>query len=169
MGYYAIMEHGASLRSRYTHLAGPVAVARGDRMEAGAFIGKLGSSGQSTGPHLGFAVLVKGADASWKGTDPLPFLAKGCEPLVLEAIGAAVLSNNLDGLRNLLALKPDLSHKLSDGSLPLESVLVMGNCEAARILVEAGADPRQRTDSGKSILDLARESGNKALISILSR
>jgi ankyrin repeat protein len=45
----------------------------------------------------------------------------------------------------------------------------MGNCEAARILVEAGADPRQRTDSGKSILDLARESGNKALISILSR
>lgn len=169
LGYYAVLEHDAGIRTRYTHLAAAVSMPLGTKMERGQTLGAVGSSGMSTGPHLGFAVLVASSRDAWAFTDPMPYLARLSPVLVLSAIGQATLSNRLDELSGLLALKPDLNRSLPDGSLALESVLVMGNCEAARLLVAAGADPGIRTKSGKTILELARESGNKTLVSILSR
>src|SRR5205823_857113 len=56
-GNYVAIEHGAGEYSMYLHLApASVRVAVGDRVKAGDIIGKLGSSGNSTEPHLHFQV-----------------------------------------------------------------------------------------------------------------
>jgi murein DD-endopeptidase MepM/ murein hydrolase activator NlpD len=56
-GNYAMIDHGKSEYSFYAHLQpGSVRVHKGDRVKAGDVIGKLGSSGNSTEPHLHFHV-----------------------------------------------------------------------------------------------------------------
>ncbi len=59
-GYGKLVEvnHGTS-RSRYGHLS-VIHVKPGQRVERGALIGKVGSTGISTGPHLHFEYLRKG-------------------------------------------------------------------------------------------------------------
>jgi murein DD-endopeptidase MepM/ murein hydrolase activator NlpD len=56
-GNYVMIDHGQSEYSLYAHLqAGSVRVKVGDQVKAGDVIGKLGSSGNSTEPHLHFQV-----------------------------------------------------------------------------------------------------------------
>ena len=56
-GNYVMIDHGKSEYSFYAHLQpGSVRVHKGDRVKAGDVIGKLGSSGNSTEPHLHFHV-----------------------------------------------------------------------------------------------------------------
>jgi murein DD-endopeptidase MepM/ murein hydrolase activator NlpD len=52
-GLHVIIDHGGGLQSLYGHLA-TVAVLDGDAVTAGEVIGAVGSSGNSTGPHLHF-------------------------------------------------------------------------------------------------------------------
>lgn len=59
-GNYVMIDHGNSEYSLYAHLQpGSVPVHVGDRVKAGEVIGKLGSSGNSTEPHLHFHVCDK--------------------------------------------------------------------------------------------------------------
>jgi murein DD-endopeptidase MepM/ murein hydrolase activator NlpD len=56
-GNYVMIDHSKSEYSFYAHLQpGSVHVHKGDRVKAGDVIGKLGSSGNSTEPHLHFHV-----------------------------------------------------------------------------------------------------------------
>ncbi|PYK42161.1 MAG: hypothetical protein DME46_12165, partial [Verrucomicrobia bacterium] len=56
-GNYVMIDHGKGEYSFYAHLQpGSVRVHKGDRVKAGDVIGKLGSSGNSTEPHLHFHV-----------------------------------------------------------------------------------------------------------------
>ena len=56
-GNYVMIDHGKSEYSFYAHLQpGSVRVHKGDRAKAGDVIGKLGSSGNSSEPHLHFHV-----------------------------------------------------------------------------------------------------------------
>lgn len=62
-GNYVMIDHGNSEYSLYAHLKpGSVRVKVGDRVAAGTPLGKLGSSGNSTEPHLHFQV-CDGPDA----------------------------------------------------------------------------------------------------------
>lgn len=79
-GNYVVIDHGDGLTTLYGHMRkGSVAVSAGQSVEAGETIGQVGSSGQSTGPHLHFTVRVHGQpvetfldpDAWW--VDPLPY------------------------------------------------------------------------------------------------
>ncbi|MEO6093887.1 MAG: M23 family metallopeptidase [Novosphingobium sp.] len=64
-GNYIRIEHGSGLSTGYAHLS-RIAVRPGDRVEARAVIGNVGSSGLSTGPHLHYEVFRDG-----KSIDPL--------------------------------------------------------------------------------------------------
>ena len=56
-GNHVIIDHGGAEYSVYAHLVpGGVRVKVGERVAAGAPIGRLGSSGNSTEPHLHFQV-----------------------------------------------------------------------------------------------------------------
>ena len=68
-GYGNVVEisHGAGTTTRYAHLHKIAnGIKKGSRVEAGDIIGQVGSTGNSTGPHLHYEVRVNG-----KATDPL--------------------------------------------------------------------------------------------------
>ena len=72
-GNYVMIDHGNSEYSLYAHLKpGSVRVKVGDRVAAGTPLGKLGSSGNSTEPHLHFQV-CDAADALACAGIPIEF------------------------------------------------------------------------------------------------
>jgi murein DD-endopeptidase MepM/ murein hydrolase activator NlpD len=56
-GYQVWIAHGSGLYTTYNHLSA-VSVGRGQGVGGGQIIGRLGNSGNSTGPHLHFEVWV---------------------------------------------------------------------------------------------------------------
>ena len=72
-GYGKMVEidHGNGLVTRYGHLS-ETDVDVGDTVRAGAVVGRLGSTGRSTGPHLHYEVRVKG-----EAVDPQKYLDAG--------------------------------------------------------------------------------------------
>ena len=69
-GNLVTIAHGNGTTTRYAHL-GAALVHPGDRITGGEVIGRIGSTGLSTGPHLHFEVLVDG-----QFHDPAPWLAR---------------------------------------------------------------------------------------------
>ncbi|MGH9886893.1 MAG: M23 family metallopeptidase, partial [bacterium] len=67
-GNLVTLRHDNGFETRYAHLSS-VDVKVGDRVEAGSGLGKVGSTGYSTGPHLHFEVRHDG-----KAIDPAPLL-----------------------------------------------------------------------------------------------
>jgi murein DD-endopeptidase MepM/ murein hydrolase activator NlpD len=59
-GMLVVLRHGAGMTSWYAHLS-RIAVRRGQCVAAGAPIGRVGSTGRSTGPHLHFELRLRGA------------------------------------------------------------------------------------------------------------
>jgi murein DD-endopeptidase MepM/ murein hydrolase activator NlpD len=65
------IDHGNGLTTRYAHLSS-VDVHVGQSVKSGQVLGKVGSSGRSTGPHLHYETRVKG-----EAVDPQKFLRAG--------------------------------------------------------------------------------------------
>lgn len=73
-GRSVIIDHGWRVATVYTHLSS-VSVREGDHVEAGDRIGRLGSTGAVTGPHLHFELRLGGA-----AVDPLDYVAPWPQP-----------------------------------------------------------------------------------------
>jgi murein DD-endopeptidase MepM/ murein hydrolase activator NlpD len=58
-GKYIVIQHGDTWASLYGHLSSVTAVLRSS-VQSGTLIGKVGSTGQSTGPHLHFELRQNG-------------------------------------------------------------------------------------------------------------
>jgi TP901 family phage tail tape measure protein len=58
-GVHAFINHAGERQSRYAHLSA-LAVGAGDVVRAGQMIGRVGSTGNSTGPHLHYEDLIGG-------------------------------------------------------------------------------------------------------------
>ncbi len=71
------IDHGNGVVTRYGHLDS-IAVRVGDNIAAGAKIGRVGSTGRSTGPHLHYEIRLDG-----EPVDPMRFLAAGKEVTAL--------------------------------------------------------------------------------------
>ncbi len=57
LGTHVIIDHGNLLSSTYAHLDS-LNVERDDEVEMGTFLGMMGDTGQSSGPHLHFEIRV---------------------------------------------------------------------------------------------------------------
>jgi murein DD-endopeptidase MepM/ murein hydrolase activator NlpD len=60
LGRMVSVAHGGGTRTLYGHLSS-VAVRRGERVATGSLLGRVGSTGLSTGPHLHFELRLRGA------------------------------------------------------------------------------------------------------------
>lgn len=67
-GLVLIIDHGYNIVSKYGHNSA-ILVKKGDRVQRGQPIAKIGSSGRSTGPHLHYQVEVNG-----RPVNPLKFI-----------------------------------------------------------------------------------------------
>jgi murein DD-endopeptidase MepM/ murein hydrolase activator NlpD len=67
-GLAIVVQHGGGVRSLYAHLS-TVEVSAGQRISGRDVIGRSGSTGNATGPHLHFEVLRDGF-----AVDPVPLL-----------------------------------------------------------------------------------------------
>lgn len=82
-GYHVQILHDNGYSSFYMHMKSKACVSVGQTVKQGQVIGYVGSTGDSTGPHLDFRVLV-GTNPNWKNTqygrggtvDPLKFTYK---------------------------------------------------------------------------------------------
>jgi len=70
-GNFVQIDHGDGLVTRYGHMS-VIAVNKGDAVVAGQQIGKVGSTGRSTGPHLHFEVLQDN-----KPQNPVSYISGG--------------------------------------------------------------------------------------------
>lgn len=61
-GNYVTIEHDGGIKTRYAHLSAYGEYQVGETVNAGDIVGKVGSTGRSTGPHLHFEMLA--ADGS---------------------------------------------------------------------------------------------------------
>ncbi len=58
-GKVVFVDHGYGVSTRYGHLSG-IDVTAGQRVQRGEIVGRVGSTGRSTGPHLHYEVLLAG-------------------------------------------------------------------------------------------------------------
>jgi murein DD-endopeptidase MepM/ murein hydrolase activator NlpD len=65
------IDHGNGIVTRYGHLS-EISVAVGDKLRKGDILGRVGSTGRSTGPHLHYEVRVDG-----EPVDPMRFIKPG--------------------------------------------------------------------------------------------
>ena len=76
-GFYIDIAHGNNIYTRFGHLKELPDLSAGQTVSAGKQIGKVGSTGDSTGPHLHFEVFEKTFSSGktvWKKLDPLQWL-----------------------------------------------------------------------------------------------
>jgi murein DD-endopeptidase MepM/ murein hydrolase activator NlpD len=67
-GHHVIVDHGNGLQTLYGHMT-DIYVQSGDKVSRGQIIGRMGSTGRSTGTHLHFEVRESG-----RLVNPLPYL-----------------------------------------------------------------------------------------------
>jgi len=84
-GWYVEINHGGGITTRYCHQVHEPYVHVGDHVVAGQVIGQVGSTGNSSAPHLHFEVHV-GVPAGVGGSnadavDPIPFMIDRGVPL----------------------------------------------------------------------------------------
>jgi murein DD-endopeptidase MepM/ murein hydrolase activator NlpD len=80
-GWFVDILHANNVITRYCHLLSQPRVNVTDMVQAGQVIGQVGSSGDSSGPHLHFEVHLGGDRGATGATDPVPFMLIRGAPL----------------------------------------------------------------------------------------
>lgn len=100
-GYWVVVQQDDGTVAKYMHMQkGSLAVKAGQTISAGATLGKVGTTGQSTGNHLHFQVEQKG-----KAVDPIAYLKK---------LGSSVSSSIAEQQQSIDKAKSELNGLASD-------------------------------------------------------
>lgn len=67
------IDHGRGVTTRYAHLS-RLLVKKGEHVDAGTLVGRTGSTGRSTGPHLHYEVRI-----NKRAIDPMKYLRAGAD------------------------------------------------------------------------------------------
>ena len=79
-------------------------------------------------------------------------------------LSKSIIENNKKLVKKIINKNGiDINQKDSDGRYPLEKVLVMENCEMAKLLLDNGANPFVITKGGQSIYKKVMNTPNKTL------
>ncbi|MEM8603681.1 MAG: peptidoglycan DD-metalloendopeptidase family protein [Cyanobacteria bacterium P01_H01_bin.121] len=129
-GLTVVLEHPNQRQTLYAHLS-EVFVQPGDRIQQGEALGRVGSTGNSTGPHLHFEMRHQTAQG-WVAVDPaqsfdaftlgLPAIPTGEPTLVATAQQPAkpitLLEYRMSQLMQALRTDPDAQDVVDDPDLP---------------------------------------------------
>lgn len=89
-------------------------------------------------------------------------------PMRNQALHAALgLGREQETVRMLLRRGADPNAPQAGGIRPLHQASAAGRLDLVRLLLDAGADPTQRCDRGKTAADYAREKGHPAVVAVL--
>ncbi|PWU47994.1 peptidase M23 [Micromonospora globispora] len=80
-GWFVDILHAGGYITRYCHMVERPRVVPGQLVQAGDVIGLVGTSGNSSGPHLHFEVHVDGDRSSRGAINPVPFMRERGAPL----------------------------------------------------------------------------------------
>jgi murein DD-endopeptidase MepM/ murein hydrolase activator NlpD len=80
-GWYVEILHAGNIITRYCHQLRQPDVVVGQRVAAGQPIGVVGTTGNSSGPHLHFEVHLNGDNSAAGAVDPAPFMNQQGAPL----------------------------------------------------------------------------------------
>ncbi|MFF5174086.1 M23 family metallopeptidase [Micromonospora sp. NPDC000089] len=80
-GWFVDILHAGGYITRYCHMVVRPFVVPGQLVKAGEVIGKVGTSGNSSGPHLHFETHLDGDRSFGGATDPVPFMRQRGAPL----------------------------------------------------------------------------------------
>jgi murein DD-endopeptidase MepM/ murein hydrolase activator NlpD len=80
-GWYVEVLHPGDVVSRYCHLVRQPEVSVGQAVQGGQVLGFVGSSGNSSGPHLHFEIHQGHPATAANAVDPMPFMARAGAPL----------------------------------------------------------------------------------------
>ena len=78
------LTHGRGIETRYGHLSS-IAVRAGQRVTRGQLIGRMGSTGRSTGSHLHYEVRIDG-----RAVNPIPFMKSNDYLLAMQKKGTGM-------------------------------------------------------------------------------
>jgi murein DD-endopeptidase MepM/ murein hydrolase activator NlpD len=80
-GWMVEILHAGNVMTRYCHMVERPLVQAGQQVTAGQVIGLVGSSGNSSGPHLHYEVHLNGDATNAGAIDPVPFMEQQGAPL----------------------------------------------------------------------------------------
>ena len=80
-GWMVEIQHAGNVMTRYCHMVQRPFVHEGQQVTAGDVIGRVGTSGNSSGPHLHFEVHLNNDRSSAGAIDPVPFMKEQGAPL----------------------------------------------------------------------------------------
>jgi murein DD-endopeptidase MepM/ murein hydrolase activator NlpD len=75
-GWMVEIQHAGNVMTRYCHMVVRPFVKVGQEVTAGEVIGRVGTSGNSSGPHLHFEVHLNNDRSSQGAIDPVPFMQR---------------------------------------------------------------------------------------------
>jgi hypothetical protein len=80
-GWMVEIQHAGNVMTRYCHMVQRPFVKEGQEVTAGEILGRVGTSGNSSGPHLHFEVHLNDDRSSAGAIDPAPFMKEHGAPL----------------------------------------------------------------------------------------
>lgn len=117
-GRTVILDHGRGYETLYAHMSGFGNIRAGQRIAQGTVIGRVGTSGLSTGPHLHYEFRVGGVHRN-----PLSITMPPPEPLRGDALQAfhkqtALALTRIREVENVIYQDPDAERRLAQALAP---------------------------------------------------